>query len=61
MKFVPLGYLYWLDEHDKRICSYLAEHDGEWRNLTGYRRLFARLQAEHRAWKYAELTWNGPD
>ena len=54
MKFVPWGHLGWIDEHDKLIRRYLLEHEHEWRDLTGYRRLFARLRAERRAWKYAE-------
>lgn len=54
MKFVPWGHLYWIDEHDKLIRRNLAGHESGWRNLTGFRRLFARLRAERYAWKYAQ-------
>jgi len=43
-------------EHDQLVCRYLAEHEGEWRELTGLRWLFARLRAERQAWKCAEQT-----
>jgi hypothetical protein len=54
MKFVPWGHLSWINGHDKLVRRYLVQHEGEWRDLTGYRRLFARLRTERRAWKYAE-------
>jgi hypothetical protein len=46
-------------EHDKLIRRHLAEHESEWRDLTGFRWLFVRLRAERRAWKYAgrNLKW----
>ena len=49
----------WMIEHGKLIRRYLAEHESEWRGLTGFRRLFARLRAERRAWRYADqnLKW----
>lgn len=49
----------WVTEHDKLIRRYLAEHECEWRSLTGFRRLFVRLRAERRAWRYAQqnLKW----
>ena len=53
MKIVPYAHLRWVQEHDKLICRYLKEHENEWRNKRGGRRLLARLRAEFRAWKYA--------
>lgn len=63
MNFLPGGHMGWVGEHDKLIRRYLAEHESEWRDLTGYRRLFARLRAERGAWKYAEqnLKWDRYD
>lgn len=60
MNIYPGGHLGWVTEHDKLIRRYLAEHESEWSSLAGYRRLFARLRAERRAWKYAErkLKWD---
>ena len=43
----------WVAEHDKLIRDYLATHESEWRDLTGFRRLLARLRAERGAWRYA--------
>jgi len=53
----------WVVEHDKLIHRYLAEHESEWRSLKGFRRVFARLRAEHRAWRYAgeNLKWDRDD
>lgn len=53
----------WVAEHDKLIRRHLSEHEHEWRDLTGYRRLFARLRAERRAWRYAgqNLKWERHD
>ena len=53
MNFFPGGHMGWVVEHDRLIRRYLADHAREWQNLTGIRRLFARLRAARRAWKYA--------
>ncbi len=42
-----------LAAHDKLIRHYLEEHEREWRELTGLRRLVVHLRAEWRAWRYA--------
>ena len=60
MKIWPGGHMGWIEEHDTLIRRYLAEHEGEWLHLTGFRRLFVRLRAERRAWRYAaeNLHWD---
>jgi hypothetical protein len=56
MNITPAGRFGWLTEHDKLIRRYLADHESEWRDLRGCRRLFARLRVERRAWRHAAQT-----
>jgi hypothetical protein len=59
MNIWPGGHFGWIEEHDKLIRDYLTAHEAEWRELTGFRWLFARWRAERRAWNYAadNLKW----
>jgi hypothetical protein len=59
MNIYPGGHLGWVTEHDQLIRRYLADHESEWRNLTGFHWLFVRLRAERRAWTYAEENLKG--
>jgi len=60
MQIIPQNPFNWVSKHDNLVCRYLAEHEREWRSLTGFRRWIARLRLEHRAWKYARenLKWD---
>jgi hypothetical protein len=48
-----------LEEHDRLIRRYLAEHEHEWNSLTGVRRLIARIRAEFRARRLARKYYAG--
>jgi hypothetical protein len=53
MQITPQGRFRWLEQHDRNIRRYLAEHESEWRSRTGVRRLLARVRAEFQAWRFA--------
>jgi hypothetical protein len=53
MQIIPQSSRRWVEQHDKSIRRYLAEHESEWRSRTGVRRLIARVRLEYRAWRFA--------
>ena len=53
MRITPQNPLRWVEQHDKDIRRYLAEHESEWRSRTGVRRVLTRIHLEFRAWKFA--------
>lgn len=63
VSIIPQSPLKSVAERDKLIRRYLARHESEWRNLTGFRRCLARLRLEWRAWKHAaeNVKWDDCD
>lgn len=53
MQITPAGQGAWMTEFGKLVRKYLKEHKSEWETRTGISKLWARLCAENRAWKYA--------
>jgi hypothetical protein len=53
MKIIAHNGFWWVEEHDRLVRKYIAEHksDNEGKRERG--RLLARLRLEFTAWKYA--------